>query len=146
MKAKTLLRSASVVALLLTIGHTAGYPWVGNVTEQQLSQITAVKSITAVIQGFRRSYWDFHVGFGLILTLVFFAQAVVLWRLGALSESEPRTTRFVAAVFGFFYVAATAVNFLFFFWAPIVCTSILAVCALAASIALRPTVPSVRAA
>ena len=137
MKAKTLLRSASVVALLLTIGHTAGYPWVGNVTEQQLGQITAVNSVAAAIQGFSRSYWDFHVGFGLTLSLVFFAQAAVLWRLGALSETEPRTTRLVAMVFGAFYAAATVVNFLFFFWAPIVCTAILAVCSLGASIMLR---------
>jgi len=140
MKAKALLRSASLVALLLTIGHTAGYPWVGNVTEQQQSQIVAVNSVAAAIQGFSRSYWDFHVGFGLTLSLVFFAQAAVLWRLGSLSESEPRTTRFVAAVFGAFYVAATVVNFLFFFWAPIVCTAFLAVCALSASILLRPSV------
>ncbi|MBV8503487.1 MAG: hypothetical protein JO006_17440 [Paucibacter sp.] len=138
MKAKTLLRGASVVALLLTIGHTAGYPWVGNVTEQQLSQIIAANSAATEIQGFSRSYWDFHVGFGLTLSLVFFAQAMVLWRLGSLSESEPRSTRFITAVFGAFYLAATAVNFLFFFWAPIVCTALLAVCALSASILLRP--------
>jgi len=121
------------VTLLFGMGHTVGYPWVGDVTPEQLSQISAVKSVTAVTQGFSRSYWDFHVGFGLTLSLLFLVQAIVFWQLGSLSEREPRTARLLAALFAAFYLADTIVNFRFFFWAPIICSVILCACLAAAA-------------
>ncbi len=142
MRARLLLRIASGVTLLFGLGHTAGYPWVGDVTDEQLRQISAVKSVTAVTQGFTRSYWDFHVGFGLTLSLLFLVQALVFWRLGSLSESEPKTARHVTALFAAFYLADTIVNCLFFFWAPIICSLILCVCLAAAAASLSPTVRS----
>ena len=133
MRSQSLLRIASITALLFGIGHTIGYPWVGEVTTEQFSEISAVKSVTAVTQGFLRSYWDFHIGFGITISLLFFVQAVIFWQLGSFGRSEPKSARFVAAVFGVFYIACTAVDFVFFFWAPIICCAILAICLLTAS-------------
>lgn len=132
MTARLFLRIASITVLLFGIGHTAGYPWVGEVTAEQLSQISAVKSITAVTQGFVRSYWDFHVGFGLLISLLFLVQAIIFWRLSSFAESEPKTVRFIAAVFAAFYIATTVLNFLYFFWAPIICSVVMIVCILGA--------------
>src|SRR5580700_508790 len=99
MSTRSLLRIASIVVLLFGIGHSIGYPWVGDVSAQQFDQISAVRSITAVTQGFLRSYWDFHVGFGITISLLFLAQAIIFWQLGALARHEPKSARFVAAVF-----------------------------------------------
>jgi hypothetical protein len=134
MSTRSLLRIASIVVLLFGIGHSIGYPWVGDVSAQQFDQISAVRSITAVTQGFLRSYWDFHVGFGITISLLFLAQAIIFWQLGALARHEPKSARFVAAVFGAFYGACTAVNFMFLFWAPIICSAGLSVCLIAASV------------
>src|ERR1700722_3321546 len=133
MRTQSLLRIASIVALLFGIGHTIGYPWVGDVSTQQFDQISAVKSITAVTQGFLRSYWDFHIGFGITISLLFLVQAIIFWQLGSFGEREPKSARFVAAVFGVFYIACTAVNCMFFFWAPIICSAILSACLVTAS-------------
>ena len=134
MRTQSLLRIASIIALLFGIGHTIGYPWVGDVSTQQLDQISAVKSVKAVTQGFLRSYWDFHIGFGITISLLFLVQAIIFWQLGSFGKSEPKTVRFVAAVFGVFYIACTVVNFMFFFWAPIICSAILSVCLMTASV------------
>jgi uncharacterized membrane protein len=134
MSTRSLLRIASIVVLLFGIGHTLGYPWVGDVSAQQFDQISAVRSITAVTQGFSRSYWDFHIGFGIIISLLFLVQSIIFWRLGELGRHEPKSARFVAAVFGVLYAGCTVVNFMFFFWAPIVCSSILSVCLMTASL------------
>src|SRR5271156_3063223 len=133
MSTQSLLRIASIVVLLFGIGHSLGYPWVGDVSAQQFDQIGAVRSITAVTQGFLRSYWDFHIGFGITIGLLFLVQAIIFWQLGSFGQSEPKSARFVAAVFGAFYIACTVVDFIFFFWAPIICSAILAVCLVTAS-------------
>ena len=133
MRTQSLLRIASITALLFGIGHTLGYPWVGDVATEQFSQISAVKSVTAVTQGFLRSCWDFHVGFGVTISLLFLVRAIVFWRLGSFAQSEPNSVRFVAAVFAAFYIACTVVDFLFFFWAPIICSAILSVSLVTAS-------------
>lgn len=126
------------MALLFGVGHTLGYPWVGDVSDQQFDQISAVKSITVITQGFLRSYWDFHIGFGVTLSLLFLVQAIVFWQLGALEQDEPRSARFIAAVFGVFYAICTIVNLMFFFCAPIVCSAILSACLITASVRTRP--------
>lgn len=115
MRTQSLLRTASITALLFGIGHTIGYPWVGDVTTEQLSQISAVKSVTAVTQGFLRSYWDFHIGFGITISLLFLVQAIIFWQLSSFGQTEPKSATFVAAVFGAFYIACTVVNFSFSF-------------------------------
>ncbi len=138
MRTPSLFRIASITALLFGIGHTIGYPWVGEVTNEQMDQISAVKSVTAVTQGFLRSYWDFHIGFGVTISLLFLAQAIIFWQLGSLGQSEPKSARFVAAVFGVIYIACTAVNFIFFFWAPIICSAVLAACLVTASMRAWP--------
>jgi hypothetical protein len=133
MRTQSLLRISSITALLFGIGHTIGYPWVGDVTTEQFSQISAVKSVRAVTQGFLRSYWDFHIGFGITISLLFLVQAIIFWQLGSFGQSEPKSARFVAAVFGAFYIACTVVDFIFFFWAPIICSTVLSVCLVTAS-------------
>jgi hypothetical protein len=139
MRTQSLLRVASIIVLLFGIGHTIGYPWVGDVSTRQFDQISAVRSITAVTQGFLRSYWDFHIGFGITISLLFLVQAIIFWQLGSFGQSEPKSARFVAALFGVFYIACTVVNFMFFFWAPIVCSAILSACLVAASMRATAT-------
>lgn len=140
MKAQSLFRIASILVFLFALGHSLGYPWVGEVTAAQLGQIEALRAVTAPIQGFERSYWDFHVGFGVTISVFFLLQAIIFWRLGASAATESNTARFAAMLFAVFYVTCTAVNFLYFFWAPIILSALLAICLGAA--AMRVSRPS----
>jgi hypothetical protein len=110
---------------------------VGNLTPEQVVDVEKVKSITAPVMGFTRSYWDFHVGFGLFISLMLCALAIVCWQLGVLVKTEPRTARFVAAVLALCFAASVPLDFMFFFWAPIVFSVIIALCLIGAAVSIK---------
>jgi len=134
MRPRVFLRLASILTLLFGVGHTLGYPWVGVATPALLSRLAEIRAMPQMTQGFARSYWDFHVGFGLYISLMFLALAVLFWRVGSLSTTEPRLARTVAAVFGALFVADIVLNLLYFFWAPIVFAAAIAACLAAAAL------------
>jgi hypothetical protein len=136
MRPQSLLRSASILTLLFGIGHTLGYPWTGSASPGLLAKVDEIRSMTTVTQGFARSYWDFHVGFGLIISLTFLAQATLLWQLSSYAQTEPRSARAAAALFCGLYLAYLALDFRYFFWAPIVFCAAIAACLAAATLAI----------
>jgi hypothetical protein len=138
MTARFFLRVASILTLVFGFGHTLGFPWVGTATPELLSKLAEIRAMTTVTQGFARSYWDFHVGFGLYISLMFLAMAILFWRVGALSATEPKLARTTAAVFCGLFVADIALNFMYFFWVPITFAAAIAAC-LAAAAFLLPT-------
>ena len=59
MKASILLRIASVMAFLLTAGHTMGAPWTPATGEPELAVIESMKELHFTVMGADRTYWDF---------------------------------------------------------------------------------------
>ena len=138
MNASTLLKIAAVLVLLFGVGHSLGYPWLGNVTEaQQAALLNAIQANSAVTMGFMRSYADFHVGFGWTISIFFLVQAIVTWRLASLVGAQPATVRFFSALFAIQYLATLVLDFYYFFWAPIICTALVAICFLAAYLRIK---------
>ena len=138
MRARIFLQVASILTLLFGLGHTLGFPWVGTATPELLSKLAEIRAMATVTQGFERSYWDFHVGFGLYISLMFLAMGMLFWRVGSLSATEPKLARTTAAVFCGLFVADTALNFMYFFWLPIAFAAAIAAC-LAGAVFLLPS-------
>lgn len=132
MTAKVWLRVSAVLTLLFCAAHTFGYPWVGGLSADQLAQMRGIETTKVMTQGFARSYSDFHIGFGFYIGAMLLAQAVILWQLGALSKSEPKTTRFVTAVFAALFVATVVLDYFYFFWGPIFFSALIAATLVAA--------------
>ncbi|MEO7145152.1 MAG: hypothetical protein ABI165_16770 [Bryobacteraceae bacterium] len=128
MKTTLALRIAAVITLLFCIGHMLGMPWVGSLNASQMAQIEAVKSIRAETMGFVRSYWDFHIGFGLIIAVNFLAQSVLFWQLATWAKSDASRIRPIAGLFALAYVAFILLGFVYLFWAPIVFSFAIAAC------------------
>jgi hypothetical protein len=138
MNASVLLRIAAALILLFGIGHSLGYPWVGNVTDaQQGALMTAIQASAAVTMGFMRSYADFHVGFGWIISIFFLVQAIVVWRLAALLSAQPAVVKFFSGLFAVQYLAMLVLDCYFFFWAPIISAALVAVCFLAVYLSIK---------
>ena len=74
MKASTLYRIAAVLLLLFDAGHTSGFPWSDPKWGVDLG---SMRSTHFYIMGFSRTYWDFYVGFGLIVSVMFCVPPVV---------------------------------------------------------------------
>lgn len=119
MTAKVWIRISSVLTLLFCAAHSLGYPWVGGLSAAQLSQMSGIETTKVMTQGFARSYADFHKGFGFYISAMLLVQSIVLWQLGALSKSEPRTARFVTGVFAVLFAATVVLDYFYFFWGPI---------------------------
>src|SRR4029077_5580819 len=90
MKTRLALRIASFVMFLFAIGHSLGGMKSGSPAGEDYV-LRAMRSIHFHAAGANRTYMDFYTGFGWTLTIFLLLQAVLLWQLAAIAESNPRS-------------------------------------------------------
>lgn len=132
MKASTFYRIAAVLILLFAVGHTVGFlqhdpSWGVD------SLLVSMKSIHFDLQGFRRSYWDFFVGFGLFVTVFLLFAAVLAWQLGGVAAETLARMRGIAWAFALCFVVITVLSWRYFFAIPIVFSFLITVCLILAA-------------
>lgn len=127
MRATLLLRIASLVSVLFATGHTLGalQSWS---PPGDTEVLRAMRSFRFDASGSSRSYWDFYMGFGLIISIYFLLQGVLLWQIAAIARAQPRrvlplVTSFVLAV-----VLTAVVCWRFIFMVPVLFAVVIAVC------------------
>jgi hypothetical protein len=91
--------------------------------------------------GLTRSYWDFHIGFGLAIGLMLLIEGVAFWQLGGLARAVPRLLRPILTTFLVGYVALAAISWKFFFAAPVVTELLIALCLGLAMVGAGPRDP-----
>jgi len=90
MRAAVLYRTAAVLLVLFSAGHTLGF----RKTDPRWgvdSLIDSIRSVHFRTQGFNRTYWDFHVGFGFLVSVFFLFAAILAWQLGGLPANTLAT-------------------------------------------------------
>ena len=133
-KPSVLYRVASGLLLLFAAGHTFGFSqadpeWgVGAV-------IGAMQSSQFTVQGFTRTYWDFFLGAGFTVGVLYLFAAVLAWQLSGLPKGTLASLRFTTWGFAACFVAVAVLSFLYLFWIPIVMSGVIAVCLTAAAAA-----------
>jgi hypothetical protein len=131
-KATGFYRIASVLLALFTIGHTIGFlqsdpAWGVD------ALLASMRSIHFNDQGFNRTYWDFFVGLGLIVTVLYLFAAVFAWQLSRLKAETLAQMRGIAWAFAVCFGAITVLSWRFFFLAPLVLSILITVCLIAAA-------------
>ena len=132
MKASILYRAAAVLLLLFAIGHTLGFTQTD--PEWGLGAVLAsMQSTHFAVQGFTRTYWDFFVGAGFTVGVLYLFAAVLAWQLGALPRETLALMR--ATVWGFAgcFAVVTIVSWTYLFWIPIGMSGLITACLLAAA-------------
>jgi hypothetical protein len=132
MKAPLLFRIASVLLLLFAIGHTLGF----RKTDPKWGLdplISSMRSIHFDAHGFNRTYWDFYVGFGLFVSVFLLFSAVFVWQLGGLPPAILAILRGTVWALAVCFVAVTALSWRYFFIAPLVFSSVITICLIAAA-------------
>lgn len=132
MKASVFYRIAAVLLLLFAAGHTLGFrqsdpKWGVDAV------IGSMKSIHFDVQGFDRTYWDFFVGSGFTVGVLYLFAAILAWKLGGLSAANLTLTRDIAWAFALCFAAITVVSWRFLFIIPIVFSGVITVCLIAAA-------------
>ena len=128
MKTSTLLRIASVITFLYFAGHTAGMPWTPGEGPAEMAVIEAMKANRFEVIGSSRTYWDFYFGFGVIISVLQLAQAVVLWQLGSLAKTDATRLRPIIATFFAAFVANAFLGWMYFFAIPVVMAIAISIC------------------
>lgn len=86
---RVLLRAAAIVSLSYCLGHTSGFPWTPGASEAAGAVIEQMQAVAFEVEGETRRYWDFYLGFGIIISVFLAGQAAVLWCLERLAAPAP---------------------------------------------------------
>lgn len=132
MKAPILYRIASVLLLLFAAGHTFGFRQ--NNPEWGAGTVLALmRSVHFDAQGFTRTYWDFFSAFGLFFSAFLLFAAVLAWLLAGLPAETLARVRGIPWALAICFVAITALSWRYAFTIPIVFSSVITLCLLAAA-------------
>lgn len=130
MMPRTLYRTAAVLILLFALGHSSGFPW----SDPEWGvDLHALQSTHFNVLGASRTYWDFYVGFGLIVSVFLVFAAVLAWQLGNLPAQSFRLVRVAAWALALCFAAVTVLNWMYFFVLPIVFSAAITICLVAAA-------------
>ena len=133
MSASVLYRIAAVLLVLFAGGHTIGFRQVDPAWGVD-APIAALRATTFVAQGTaNRTYWGFYVGFGLFCTVLLLFAAAMAWQLGTVPPAVLQSLQFASWAFAIAFVATTYYTWRYFFTAPLVFSTIIAVLLLSAA-------------
>jgi hypothetical protein len=111
-----LLRIASLISLLFTLGHTLG----GVKRWSPMGDNAVLKAMETVrfdTMGANRSYLDFYMGFGWSLSVALLLQSVLLWQLASLARAGVQLKPIIAT-FALATLASGVIAWFFIFPVP----------------------------
>jgi hypothetical protein len=127
MKPSLWLRITSILSLVFAAGHTLGglkYWSPSGETEV----LRAMRSFHFEAEGVSRTYLDFYLGFGYILGVYLFLQAVALWQLAKIAKADPLRVCPLIASFFVTSVVSAFLSWKFIFVVPVVFSLVIAAC------------------
>src|SRR4051794_41656376 len=105
------LRIASVLTFIHAALHTIGGVFGGAAPGVQQATVAVMKANEFAAMGAMRSYWDFHMGFGLAVSVFLTMEAVVFWQLGSLAKTDAMRVRPLLATFLMGYLGVAVVSY-----------------------------------
>ena len=139
MKPVIFLRIASVLTLIHAALHTIGGVFGGVAPGAQQIAVTAMKANEFSGMGVTRSYWDFHMGFGLAVSVFLAVEGVVFWQLGSLAKTDASRLRPILATFLVGYLGVAVISYRYFFAGPVITEILIALCLAVAIAGARHT-------
>ena len=133
MKPTLLYRIAAVLYVLLAAAHTVGFQRLVPPTAEGVAVRDAMFNTHFTLHGATFSYGGFYNGFGFSVSIYMLFAAFLAWHLGTLAKRDPAAIGGLGIAFCAMQVAQLVVCVVYFFTAPIVFESVIAlVLALAA--------------
>src|SRR6267154_6837145 len=132
MKASLFYRIASVLLVLFAAGHTFGFRQ-NNPEWGADAVLGLMRSIRFDAQGFTRTYWDFFSAFGLFFSVFLLFAAVLAWQLAGLPAETLARMRRTAWALAICFAAVTALSWRYAFTTPVVFSTMITVCLIAAA-------------
>ena len=132
MRASIFYRVAAVLLVLFAAGHTFGFRQ--NNPEWGVGPlIDSMRAIHFDAQGFNRTYWDFFSAFGFFFSVFLLFAGASAWQLGGLPADTLARMRLTAWALAICFIAIIALSLRFAFTTPIVFSTIITICLIAAA-------------
>jgi len=127
MGVSVLYRVSSGLLVLFALGHHFGFRrldprWGADAV------VGAMRTTRFDVQGFSRTYWDFFTGFGFFVTVFLLFAAVLAWQLGSLPRDRLMSLSVIRWALAICSVGVAALSWKYFFIAPGVFSSAVAMC------------------
>ena len=127
MRVSLFYRIASVLLVLFAAGHALGF----RQTDPRWgvdAVLASMRTIHFEMQGFDRTYYDFFVGFGLIVSVFLLFAAVLSWQLGGMSKEALALIPGVTWGLAICFVVVTVLTWKYIFLVPVIFSALIALC------------------
>jgi hypothetical protein len=131
-KPSVLYRTAAALLILFAVGHTAGFRE-SDPTWGVEPALASLRSTHFTIQGFTRTYWDFFLGSGFTVGVLYVLAAVLAWQLGGLPKETLAGMRAIAWGLPSAFGLIMLLSWQYLFWIPIGMSGAITVCLTAAA-------------
>ena len=116
------------------VGHMSAYPWsTHGLQETQL--VDSMKSLNFEFMGERSTYWNLYSGWGLLIGVLLFTLAIILWLLSDLARIGSRNVGAISGMVSATSLVAAYLSFRFFYIPPFLFFS--AICIILAAAAVQ---------
>jgi hypothetical protein len=139
MKPAIFLRIASVLTFIHSVLHTIGGVFGTPAPGAQQAVVSVMKATTFPVMGAVRSFWDFHMGLGLAVSIFLTAEAIVFWQLALLAKTDALRLRPILITFTVAYLVFAVVSWKYFFPPPVITEVMIALCLGGAIATAKPT-------
>jgi len=126
------LRIAAVLTFIFCALHTVGGVFGKPAPGAQEFVVQTMKANSFNFMGSQRTWWDFNVGYGLLLSITLMVHALLFWHLGTLVKTEGARLRTILALLCVEFAAQAPIAGRYFFIGPCVSSVLIAICLLAA--------------
>jgi hypothetical protein len=135
----SVLSNCLVLLLLFAVGHTLGFRQ-NNPVWRADAVLGLMRSVHFDALGFDRTYWDFFSAFGFLFSVFLVFAGVLAWQLSSLPAETLARVRGIAWALAICFVAVTALSWRFVFTIPIVFSTLITACLIAAAwLSAEPT-------
>jgi hypothetical protein len=132
MQSSLFYRIASLLLVLFAVGHTLGFRQ-NNPDWGADAVLGLMQSVHFNALGFNRTYWDFFSAFGFFFSVFLVFAAILAWQLSRLSAETLARIGGIAWALAACFVAVTALSCRFAFTIPIVFSTLITACLIAAA-------------
>jgi hypothetical protein len=128
LNASLLLRIASAVSLLFAAGHTLGGLRKSWSPIGETPVLTAMRDFRFDVYGVNRSYLEFFLGFGFLLTVCQLLQTVLMWQLAGVAKADRHQAQPFIWTFFIASILSGVLAWRFLFPIPVYFGAVLTVC------------------
>jgi hypothetical protein len=106
----------------------SGFPWTPGKDPSAEHVVKQMRGVIFDAEGMRRTYWDFYVGFGLMIGAFLATQGATLWLLASCARRDARSATPLVVTVGLSVVLNAALAHRYFFTVPAVFSMLIGGC------------------